>query len=110
MDISINDTLINPDSLLMSEMDSKMSKSRDGSPSNYIKFKVSDRETMASLQLAASTIMTSRNELPSLITRPQVSIEDNSKELHQVFGSFIHLETDRNGHKPRIFDLSKKVI
>lgn len=56
---------------------------------------------------------TSRNELPSLITRQQVSIEDNSKEakeLHQVFGSFIHLETDRNGQKPRIFDLSKKVI
>ena len=27
-----------------------------------------------------------------------------------MFGSFIHLETDRKGQKPRIFDLSKRIM
>lgn len=58
--LSINErsvSLANPaDSLLMSDAESfasrtlkNISKSRDGSPTNYIKFKVSDRDTMASL-------------------------------------------------------------
>lgn len=87
--ISDMDSFAKPGSITMNR------GSGDNSPQHYIKFRVSDKETMASLQLAASTIMTSRNELPSLISKPVVSIEDNSKELHQVFGSFIHLETDR---------------
>lgn len=108
----------NFDSVMINDQDSLHSRlagdvmktNRSPDNSSYIKYRVSDRDTMASLQLAASTIMTSRDALHSSITKAPFSIDYNGKELQQVYGSFIHLETDRGGKKPKLLDLSKKIM